>query len=84
LFLAWRVEGDRDFDIFELVIRFPYLGARSSLSAEITAAANSSIFPFSVRNRECLRRLSRLLSRGGRGAGYEISSPNLETRLKTK
>ncbi len=46
MFLAWRVEGDRDFDIFELVIRFPYLGARSSLSAEITAAANSSISPF--------------------------------------
>ncbi|MEG4291246.1 hypothetical protein Q5692_21905 [Microcoleus sp. C2C3] len=46
MFLAWRVEGDRDFDIFELVIRFSYLGAIASLSAEITAAANSSISPF--------------------------------------
>ncbi|MEG4004589.1 hypothetical protein QUA41_03815 [Microcoleus sp. Pol11C1] len=46
MFLTWRVEGDRDFDIFELVIRFSYLGAIASLSAEITAAANSSISPF--------------------------------------
>jgi hypothetical protein len=43
LFLAWRVEGDRDFDIFELVIRFPYLGAIASLSVEVSWAANGSI-----------------------------------------
>ncbi|MEG4573538.1 hypothetical protein QUA56_12705 [Microcoleus sp. N3A4] len=43
MFLAWRVEGDRYFDIFELVIRFSYLRAIAPLSAEITAAANSSI-----------------------------------------
>ncbi|MEG3925019.1 MULTISPECIES: hypothetical protein [unclassified Microcoleus] len=46
MFLTWRVEGDRYFDIFELVIRFSYLRAIAPLSAEITAVANSSISPF--------------------------------------
>ncbi|MEG4337624.1 hypothetical protein [Microcoleus sp. D3_18_C2] len=46
MFLTWRVEGDRYFDIFELLIRFSYLRAIAPLSAEITAVANSSISPF--------------------------------------
>ncbi|MEG3933493.1 MULTISPECIES: hypothetical protein [unclassified Microcoleus] len=46
MFLTWRVEGDRYFDIFELLIRFSYLGAIAPLSAEITAVANSSISSF--------------------------------------
>ncbi|WP_242718822.1 hypothetical protein [Microcoleus vaginatus] len=50
MFLAWRVEGDRYFDIFELVIRFSYLRAIAPLSAEISAAANSSISPFQSEN----------------------------------
>ncbi|WP_228056916.1 DUF2281 domain-containing protein [Tychonema sp. LEGE 07203] len=45
MFLAWRVGAIANFGIFELVIRFSYFRAIAPLSAEITAAANSSILP---------------------------------------